>query len=525
MDSMGRKGKLPYLVKKHSSYYYVRRFPGHTNAKWLNLETLDPDLAYSRYIVVHKFAENKLKEYSFENVTDKINDNYNKITFSELLEKYIDNTEIVKEASTSRNLARMADEILKHKGFGGSAIFSNDEFFEKCTVKNLCVKIFYEYPKLKLKIKKNTISWLNSLLKKPDLFKVFFENRDTLFLPDEMRNLLKDVCKLQKRNTKLNFAEINIIKRFNRLAIEFLYPNDSPKAVFEKVYANKITQKMIDDLYREGIETPFEATKRFKFLHRLFEVAKDWNFVSENPAKLYATTKKYKVTIQAQLLLTPEILFNYIYPNSEPMLQRAIMLGFFLMQHENEVKNLMWNRPDKMQKGKIYNYIDRKTNTVFIERSKTDANNKGLFSPISYSDNPVFCRYINNIFSERKNLCPYVINHSSKNGPVPYSSFKSMWHRALKKAEKTLQEELNDNDYKLPRFKFKELRHLANTCVKDSGIEASRRKAVTLHASTQSNENYTHPSQKDSRDVLKALSIYGPIELLKTDEKESHNVL
>ncbi|MGO9953035.1 MAG: hypothetical protein ACLPN1_12620 [Dissulfurispiraceae bacterium] len=54
------------------------------------------------------------------------------------------------------------------------------------------------------------------------------------------------------------------------------------------------------------------------------------------------------------------------------------------------------------------------------------------------------------------------------------------------------------NDAGVAQFKFKEIRHLSNTRMKDADISVDKRRAMTGHKTNQANEIYTHPSGSDT---------------------------
>ena len=82
---------------------------------------------------------------------------------------------------------------------------------------------------------------------------------------------------------------------------------------------------------------------------------------------------------------------------------------------------------------------------------------------------------------------------------MPYNHFRSLWLDALDKA-----------GYKVGDFKFKEIRHLANTLLKDANIIAEKRMAMTGHTTVEANEQYTHPTGSDTIDSGIALSKFTP---------------
>ena len=82
---------------------------------------------------------------------------------------------------------------------------------------------------------------------------------------------------------------------------------------------------------------------------------------------------------------------------------------------------------------------------------------------------------------------------------MPYNHFRSMWLKALEEA-----------GYESGTFKFKEIRHLANTLMKDANISVDKRRAMTGHKTIQANEVYTHVSGTDTIEAGQALSNYKP---------------
>ena len=242
---------------------------------------------------------------------------------------------------------------------------------------------------------------------------------------------------------------------------------------------NRITRQMIIRWHDNLRSTPYEANRRKALIHLLLQRACDWGYITVNPA---FRIKKHKES-KFKLKLTSDILFNEIYPVAKPMLKTAIMLAFHLVQHSAEVRKLEW---------KNFNF-DRKVAT-FV-RGKT-----GEDIIINFSENEALCKFLEYIKTNRKELSPYLIYHREpKKGWMPYKSLRSLWYAALE-----------DAGYKKTDFKFKEIRHLANTCMKDAGITADKRKRMTGHVLATTNEVYTHPTGMDTIDSSRALSRFKP---------------
>lgn len=251
---------------------------------------------------------------------------------------------------------------------------------------------------------------------------------------------------------------------------------------FKNKPTNKITRQEIIRYHRSLKRKRYEANRRKALLHVIFQFATDEGFISVNPADNIKNFREKK----HKLRLTEDVLFKKIYPIAEPMLKRAIILAFHLVQHENEVKRLEWKD------------FDFEKSVVSFTRRKTD-------EPIviNYSENATLVAFLEYLRANRRELSPYMICHKSPKGWVPYNHFRSLWKNALDKAGY-----LDKNG--VPQFKFKEIRHLSNTLLKDANISADKRRAMTGHKTNQANEVYTHPSGADTIDSSRALSRFCP---------------
>jgi integrase len=244
--------------------------------------------------------------------------------------------------------------------------------------------------------------------------------------------------------------------------------------------------KIVSDISRQEIiryhdslrATPYEANHRLAVLHHILGKAVDWGFIENNCTD---NIKRFKQQ-RHKLKLTPEILFEQIYPNADLKLKAAIMLGFFLAQHEKEVKNIQWSNID-LDKRKV-EFIRKKTGESLVIHI-----NETLYQFLCY------------LKSQRSIVTKYVIYHYDfkNNKFVPYRSFISLWRKALMKA-----------GFKHGEYKFKELRHLANTCMKGAGITVDKRMAVTGHTDIKSNEIYTHKVVEDSIAATNSLNVFRP---------------
>lgn len=245
----------------------------------------------------------------------------------------------------------------------------------------------------------------------------------------------------------------------------------------EKILSNITRQDIIR--YHDSLRaTPYEANHRLAVLHHIFGKAVDWGYAEINHADKIKRFKQKK----HKLRLTPEILFEKIFPNAVLKLKIAIMLGFNLAQHEKEVKNIKWSN------------IDFNKRIIEFVRAKTD-------EPLLIHINEPLYQFLCYLKSKRSSIADHLIYHYDNENKkfVPYKSFRRLWRNSLIKA-----------GFKPGEYKFKELRHLANTCMKSKGITVDKRMAVTGHTDIASNEVYTHKIVEDSIDATRSLEVYRP---------------
>jgi len=523
---MGRRRKSnkdfpEHFYFKNGSFYHVRLLPGQKKAKWTNLKTNNYKIAISRFFEVEDRFNSNLEEYNAETVKNEIDNlESTKITFVNLVEKYIDNISVKKQGSTPRNERRMADQLIKY--FSGGPIFCDDEFAKKQSADLLCQAISKNIS-LKLQVKKGTLSWLNKLIKLPGLYNIFIEQfgSATVSLTNNILSLLRETAISRSKDFRiLTYTELNKIKHLNRLLIEYLYPEETPILSLREVYTHQITKDNVDQWHNSLEESPYEGNRRLKLLSHIFEMAIAWKHVEINPTKLIKEYEEIAYTPD----LTVEMLFNNIFPVAKFEMQKAIMLGFFLGQHEMEVKKMEWKN------------FDTKNCTVTFSRKKTIRSRgkkigleKKKASPkdiaIDYSQNEVFRTFIEDIFLKHRTLSPVFISHLSKKGMRPYNSFKSMWRRALKEAEKLIRINTNDPNYVIPNYKFKDLRHLANMVMEDRDVTQEKRMKVLGQKTKKANDSYRRESLEHSREALKALNGIGPKKYLRNDENTTKSMV
>ncbi len=304
-----------------------------------------------------------------------------------------------------------------------------------------------------------------------DLLKLERDSKVRISFSALVKRFFEDVYSVDINRKNKEQKLHSTVRNYKRMALQLIDH-------FKEIPVHKVSRQDIIRYHDSLRETPYEANRRIVLLHIIFQKALDWGYLSVNPASRIKKFKERKHILK----LTEEILFKDIYPVAQPMLKRAIMLAFHLCQHENEVKRLQWKD------------FDFSKQTVKFIRKKT-----GEEICINYSSNPALISFLEYLRTSRRELSTHIICRSSKKGWITYQHFRSMWYKALEKAK-----------YEKGAFKFKEIRHLANTLLKDADIPADKRKAMTGHKTIQANEVYTHPSGTDTIDSSRALSTYRP---------------
>lgn len=108
------------------------------------------------------------------------------------------------------------------------------EFKEKLTVDKLCKAIKADGYDINLKAQENTLAWLNETLNIPELFDKVLKKKEVIAYTPEIRRLvhLTNQYRMKRRYLDLTEDEQNNIKRLNRLIIESIYAQESPKGKY-----------------------------------------------------------------------------------------------------------------------------------------------------------------------------------------------------------------------------------------------------------------------------------------------------
>lgn len=127
--------------------------------------------------------------------------------------------------------------------------FTAEEFKGDFTVEKLCRAIMADGFRLSLKAPENTLPWLNEILKVQDFFDKVLEKKEIIMYTPEAKKFVHLTSRYRSKSFEgLSEEEQGNIKRLNRLMIENVYSQESPKAKFiiavrSKLFCNEEEKK------------------------------------------------------------------------------------------------------------------------------------------------------------------------------------------------------------------------------------------------------------------------------------------
>jgi hypothetical protein len=127
---------------------------------------------------------------------------------------------------------KITEEWINNKlvGSPGFYLFRIFEFANENHIMNLCNAIKEDII-ISLNAKENTITWLNELLKVPNLYEKFNKKIEVSKSSQEITTLIEHIKNLRnKRFSELDNDNQKDIIKLNRLLLEHLYPSKTPKA-------------------------------------------------------------------------------------------------------------------------------------------------------------------------------------------------------------------------------------------------------------------------------------------------------
>lgn len=118
--------------------------------------------------------------------------------------------------------------------------FYEDEFVPPLTIEILCNEISKKLFRVTVQAPINTIAWLNELLMVPDLYDTLLVKRPGDGFPKGIKDLVDRTEGYRNKDFhSLRTDEQRYIKRLNRLLLEEIYPNKSPKSLNPKIFTSQ----------------------------------------------------------------------------------------------------------------------------------------------------------------------------------------------------------------------------------------------------------------------------------------------
>ncbi len=124
----------------------------------------------------------------------------------------------------------------------GSAVrdFQEDEFVPPLTIEILCNEISKKLFRVTVQEPINTIARLNELLMIPNLYDTLLVKRPGVGFPKSINDLVDKTKGYRNKDFhNLSTDEQRYIKRLNRLLLEEIYPNESPKGLNPKIFTSQ----------------------------------------------------------------------------------------------------------------------------------------------------------------------------------------------------------------------------------------------------------------------------------------------
>ncbi len=113
---------------------------------------------------------------------------------------------------------------------GDSHDFWSGEFKDQISPEQLRKAIENDYHNLPANSVENSLEWLNKHLDLPSFYDTVIGKRKKYKFSADIKNLISITAKYRQKSFKeLNYAELNNIQKLNRLLLETIYPDETPK--------------------------------------------------------------------------------------------------------------------------------------------------------------------------------------------------------------------------------------------------------------------------------------------------------
>ena len=228
---------------------------------------------------------------------------------------------------------------------------------------------------------------------------------------------------------------------------------------------SKITPLQIEDYKRKRLEKVLPATlnRELACLRHMFNLAKKWKVVYENPVNEVKFLQERKIEIRVLTREEAERLIDAVPDYLKPIIVIALNTGM----RRGEILNLRWNDIDF---DKYY---------IFIKEAKSGVARKVPMNSLVAETLKDIKRESNFVFynpkkrDRRKNV---------------YTAFKS----ACRKIG-------------IPDFRFHDLRHTAATLMVMGGVDLVTVKEILGHSRIEMTMRYAHPTSENKRKAVAVL--------------------
>lgn len=146
-------------------------------------------------------------------------------------------------------------EQINAKVYDGPPIFFKSEFTEALPIKKLCNLIMDDGYDISITAEDSTVARLNELLKVPNLYHRIKRKNKIIRLSEFLKDLMSLVpCERKLEYSAFNKSDQESILKFNRVLLEELYPNDTPKHLYNKAnleykYKDGMTDLQAKDVF------------------------------------------------------------------------------------------------------------------------------------------------------------------------------------------------------------------------------------------------------------------------------------
>jgi integrase len=133
-----------------------------------------------------------------------------------------------REGSKIQWVSHSFDRTLTY--LSNSSYFWEEEFKTEITPELLRKVIEKDYPDHSITQEENSLIWLNKIIELPSFYDSIFKNDRKRRFSDDVNNLISTTSKYRSKDAKdLGDTEKDNIQKLNRLLLETIYPNETPK--------------------------------------------------------------------------------------------------------------------------------------------------------------------------------------------------------------------------------------------------------------------------------------------------------